>query len=189
MPNPHNTFPTLAEITPARGEESTDLTQLREIATPLRELTLAVVSEADKLREAGVGEVEIEITGSERVAGTIILRLLNAGPRIGIKGKLGGELPTQRGVPYLATWVGSFFRRPDPSKEIIVEEGATVRAGDLIAWWFIDKNVQGPIHSDVDGIIHFETADGGPVTTAKSATDAGPAIEATTLYYIEKVTS
>ena len=162
------------EMTPKRGEEPQGLAELDSVAPNYREFALGVIALLPLLKGLNMHEVDIVLEVSDEVSGIVKIRSEEEGlPRVSVIGRLGGN--AIRGVPYTATWNGSFYRRAHPDQPYIVDgDHVEVEKGQMIAWGFVDKNTQWPIESDKAGIVHFVTENG-------DETVAGETI----LYYIE----
>lgn len=175
-PSEHTLTP--ADMTPIRGEASTDLKNLEDIAPVLGRLVHGILNELRQAKtedDIDIGPVRLAIEGSDAVAGIITMRTSEEGETVEISGKLGGELPTHRGVPFAAGWNGSFYRRAHPKQPNLVEDNERVETGQLIAWAFVDKNTQWGLKSPINGIVHFALENQDKVAAGE-----------TVMYYIEE---
>ncbi len=163
-----------ADMTPKRGEEPAGLDALNALAPSYKEFALGVIALLPSLREMNMHEVNIVLQESDVVYGTVQIRSVEEGQAsVAVIGNIGGN--AVRGVPYTATWTGSFYRRANPELPYILEgDHVEVEKDQMIAWGFVDKNTQWPILSDRTGTIHF-VAEHGDETVAGE----------TVLYHIE----
>lgn len=164
-----------SEMQSIRGVESTALASLEGVAKPLGALALAVIPTLETLRDFGMGALEIVVDGPEQIAGTMRLSLSDEGlATVTLRGKLGSELPTFRGVPWIANFDGTFFRQVKEGDPVMVEDGAEVKKDAMVGWCVKTKGMQWPEPAPDSGIIHFALKDGAPVKKGE-----------TIMYYIE----
>lgn len=164
------------EMVSIRGKESASLRSLEEIAAPLGRLARAVLPELEVLKGENIGAVDIIVDGPDDVSGTIRLKVSQEGEiSVILRGQLGSELPTFRGTPYVANYDGTFFRQPSQGEPVIVEDGAEVKKGQMVAWAFKTKGVQWPENALASGVVHFAIDD---ETSVEKGT--------TVMYYIEE---
>ncbi len=163
------------EMMSIRGEEPLGLASLEQIAKPLGDLALAVVPALERLKESGIGGLEIIIEGQDDLAGTIKLRLSEGEATVRLLGRLGSELPVFRGVPFFAAFDGIFFRQPAEGMPVIIEDGSEAKKGEMIGWCFKTKGLQWPEIAPASGTVHFAIEDETPVKKGE-----------TVMYYIEE---
>ncbi|WP_201745383.1 acetyl-CoA carboxylase [Alteribacter lacisalsi] len=60
---------------------------------------------------------------------------------------------------------GVFYRRPSPDEPMYVEEGQSVKAGDVVGLVEVMKNYQ-EVHSETDGVIKNIKIEDGSVVEA-----------------------
>lgn len=162
------------DMTPKRGEEPVGQAALEALAPTYKEFALGVIALLPALKEMNLREIDIILQESETIYGTVQIRAHDEGEATAtVVGNIGGN--AVRGVPYLATWTGSFYRRANPDLPYIVEgDHVEVEKDQMIAWGFVDKNTQWPILSDRTGTVHF-VAEHGDETVASE----------TVIYHIE----
>lgn len=157
------------QFKPQRGEPAQDLSEIETLAPPLREVAQDLAGLLEKY--PFLTSAMLHIAASETTSGDITLvrkptsdtiTLSREDPSRPVSVIIEGALGRERkdvGTPFIASWDGRFYRKPNPKKPIFVEDGSIVQKDQYVGQAFIDKNRTWSLEAGVDGQITFACED------------------------------